>query len=520
LTPEQMVPVLTKHIPASGDRREDIWLEERYWGHRLWDQQSPWLVFLEFFSVAESAHHSGHLFNLERSLYPASYRPYARIHLRNILFNNEQQLQTIDETTSDSNAAWRTWLEWIERHSHGLDPDQRDFSYLKERFNSFHDFAKLVRALRSCTVEGHTNKRWSSRFLFPFGPAATYEDLKIVAEKPERDRINFGRTGELLYLMLSRSASRASLAEVFPLRVLDESNKWNHLVRQIQPPEATDDRRESKGKQTYLPYDTHPTFDVIADDWIALLDLRLPGFDVMPHLVTSGAFGILLYHLQTSAYLLNRDRKPDLICEIVAPRKGLVREQSVESFETNNALSVEAIDKLITNVESFDRWMEPGPAHEVLSRRREILKEEFSWDDEDAVTDPEDLLRRFREEAKGRHRRHFAHVHRSYGRGIGLVSRRGTNRFRYAPTDDFLKCLVFANVRKRTEFSEFLANLHARYGLVFGEREAATALDATDIDKKPFQANAQRLEHRLGSLGLLRRLSDACAFVENPYARA
>jgi hypothetical protein len=519
MTSEQMAPIQTQHVPAPGDRREDIWLEERYWGHRLWDQQSPWLVFLEFFSVAESAHRSGHLFDFEKSLYPAWYRPYARIHLRNILFNNEQQLQAIDEGTSDSNAAWRTWLEWIANHCHGLDPDQRDFSYLKARFNSFHDFAQLVRALRSCTVEGDTNKRWSSRFLFPFGPAATFEDLSIKPGATSREYINFGRTGELLYLMLSRSSSRATLAEAFPRRVLNDANKWNHLVRQMQPPSATEEL-PLRGKDTYLPYDQHATFDVIADDWIALLDLRLPGFDVVPHLVTSGAFGILLYHLQTSAYLLNRDRKPDLICEIVAPRKGLVREQSIESFESNSAMSVEAIDRLITNVEAFDRWMEAGPDHEVLARRREILKEEFSWDDEATVTDPEDLLRRFREEAKGRHRRHFAHVHRSYGRGIGLVSRRGTNRFRYAPNDDFLKYLVFANVRKRTEFSEFLANLHARYGLVFGEREAATALDATDIDKKPFQANAQRLEHRLGSLGLLRRLSDACAFVENPYARA
>jgi hypothetical protein len=53
--------------------------------------------------------------------------------------------------------------------------------------------------------------------------------------------------------------------------------------------------------------------------------------------------------------------------------------------------------------------------------------------------------------------------------------------------------------------------------LVFGDREAEQARIDREIDKKPFQANALRLEQRLSSLGLLKRLSDACAYVENPY---
>jgi hypothetical protein len=59
--------------------------------------------------------------------------------------------------------------------------------------------------------------------------------------------------------------------------------------------------------------------------------------------------------------------------------------------------------------------------------------------------------------------------------------------------------------------------LHNRYGLVFGDREAEEVLPKGDFDKKSFQANSRRLEQRLGSLGLLRRLSDGCAYVVNPY---
>ena len=101
----------------------------------------------------------------------------------------------------------------------------------------------------------------------------------------------------------------------------------------------------------------------------------------------------------------------------------------------------------------------------------------------------------------------------------GLVSRRGTNRLRYAPTDDLLKALIFANVPTRIEYGQFLARLYDRYGLIFGDREAYMELPSEDFDKRAFQANAKRLENRLKMLGMLRRLSDACAYVENPLRR-
>ena len=43
--------------------------------------------------------------------------------------------------------------------------------------------------------------------------------------------------------------------------------------------------------------------------------------------------------------------------------------------------------------------------------------------------------------------------------------------------------------------------------------------DHSDFEKKAFQTNSHRLEQRLASLGMLRRLSDACAYVQNPLAR-
>jgi hypothetical protein len=133
--------------------------------------------------------------------------------------------------------------------------------------------------------------------------------------------------------------------------------------------------------------------------------------------------------------------------------------------------------------------------------------------------DPDSLINDLRAIALDRHRRGVASVHRTYGAYIGLVSKRGTTKLRYAPNDAFFKTLVLANVNRRMELNEFLERLYERYGLVFGDREAEQVLTKDRFDKKAFQGNVRRLEQRLTSLGMLRRLSDACAYVENPYRR-
>lgn len=68
------------------------------------------------------------------------------------------------------------------------------------------------------------------------------------------------------------------------------------------------------------------------------------------------------------------------------------------------------------------------------------------------------------------------------------------------------------------EFQEFLAKLHQTYGFVIGDRQATELINSGDADRKDFETNAKRLERRLASIGLLKRLSDACAYVQNPFA--
>jgi hypothetical protein len=501
-------------LPPREDYPENsMWIDEQLWGHRLWDSESPWLLFLEFLNVAESSLRAGKLF--QNGDHPLLFRPHKRLHLRNILFNNEA-LSRIADRCPENNSAWNAWLEWMGTNAKGVVP--RDFAYLRRRFHSFQQFVALVGILRGSAVESEANKRWSSRFVFPFGPNALYEDLNITAAgKVSREYIYFGRTGELMYLMLCRSKRKDELASRFAV-LLSGQNQWNKLLALFQP--DGDEDLETRAN-SFLPYSSHPVFELLADDWLHVLSLELPGFDALPHLVTLGAFHVMLYQLRVSSALLSRPL--NFICEVVAPKKTLVRELSALNYQENSLLSQKAIEAYLSEITSTQRWQQASAQSSAFPACKAILEEQVRWpndpEDYEGCSEPDALVSELRRAALARHKQHVASVHRAYGRDVGLVSKRGTNRLRYAPTDILLKTLVLANVSVRMEYKEFLEALFDRYGFVFGEREAERVLDHEEFEKKAFQTNSERLEQRLSSLGMLRRLSDACAYVQNPLAR-
>jgi hypothetical protein len=491
-----------------------LWVDEQIWGHRLWDSQSPWLIFLEFLVMAEACHRKGGLLQ-ESGEQSFSYRPNQRMALRNILYNSEALVQ-ISERFKDSQTAWTKWLAAMEENAQGS--PTRDFSYLKSRFQSFHQFAALVLMLRSTTIEAGSNKRWSSRFVFPFGPHALYEDLSVSSGTPSREYIYFGLPGELLYQMLTRSRHADKLRPHLE-RAFETIDPCERLLARLQPDGADENHRRGN---SYLPYRHHPSFDALAADWLALFEMQLPRFDAYPHLAALAALHLLLYHLRVAAATAGRPT-PFFVCEVVAPRKTLVRELSFNSYINNNELPNRAVEAYVMSIANTAEWRQKAAEVGGFVFCREMLQNKYRWprdaDDYTGPADPEQILAELRRTAQARHRQHVANVHRSYGGGVGLVSRRGTNRFRYAPTDALLKALILANVKTRLEYSEFLALLFRRYGLVLGDIEAAQVLDPEDFDKKAFLANSERLERRLKALGMLRRLSDACAYVENPFGR-
>lgn len=503
---------LNKRLPALENVDSTMWIDEAIWGHMLYDEQPPWLIYLEFLNVFLDQHQKGQVFKEVNGFNRLKYWAAWRLELRNILFNNPKIAQ-IRALNSNDQSRWHEWHKTMSRAG-GI--DQPDFTYLENRFSSFDDFADIVEMLRCSGIETTTNKRWTSKYVFPYGRECVFEDLDHNART--NDRHFFRRTGELLYLMLCRTTFNEELISLLTNQAIVPNNIWNKISRLLQS--DTSLIKGAERANAFLPYESHPEYDEIAKDWLAVLKLGMPGYDAMPHLVSLAAFHLVQYQLRVARDVTGLRSPFKMVCEVVAPKKTLVREVSCELYQENNLLTNQAITAYLDDIERSEDWQFAKTQPGAFARCREILRTEVLWgDDYDGASNPDALFNELRISAKRRHQQHVASIHRNYGREIGLVSKRGTVKLRYAPNDDFLKSILFANVSKRMELNQFLSLLWERYALIFGDREAELVLSKDEFDKKAFQANARRLEQRLASLGLLKRLSDGCAYVINPYTR-
>jgi hypothetical protein len=503
----------------------NMWVDESIWGHRLYDEQTPWLCILEMLCILQSESSKGRAF-VENKPNDLKYEIYPRLYLRNILFNNPH-IEAIATEYFDDNERWQTWMDAIASNVGGI--SSPDFNYLKSRFESFKDFAEIVKFLQTSAIEGDSNKRWSSKFVFPYGPDCLYEDLRVTGDKVTNDRRFFGRTGELLYLMLCRSGHGAEiLSQLERKGIITGSysseyrgSKWNQLVLALQSPTDRDKPRSS-GSPPYLPYKELPEYERLADDWLNILQCDLPDYDALPHIVTITGIHLIIYLLNRAKVTLGESTPLRFVLEIVAPKKTPIRELASDEFQKNNNLSQQAIEYYIRSTAELPEWQTCLSSYSPIEDVIDLLQKRFAWsakeDDSDGSGSPTDLLNTLREKAVKRHQQHLGKFHGSWSREIGLSSSRGSRRNRYAPTDSLLRTLVLASVPVRMEFQEFLTKLHDKYGFIIGDRQAADLINSGDADREDFVANAERLERRLASIGLLKRLSDACAYVQNPFA--
>jgi hypothetical protein len=506
---------MIKRLPRPAAHKREVfdgafWVDEQIWGHRLYDEQTPWLTVLEFLSVFLSQPALTGRADLK-------YTPQRQLRLRNIVFNNPYFAEVIREPPLTDSEAWSSWAELMDR---GAALSDESFIGLRDSIPRFPDFVRVVEYLRRTSIEGNSNKRWSSKFVFPFGPSALYEDLRVKESSASNDRRFFARSGELLYLMLGRSARASELAALIKERFLgvgDPTHRIVHALQGIAEP-ASDSRPIG-----YLPYEALPDFDELTDDWLFLLRQPLPRFDFLPHLVSVTGLHLLKYFLGRARDQLGHGSGPVFVCEIVSPRRNSVREVAVQCFEQNQALPREAVERLIREVDQSTEWKKACADPEAIQACARVLEARFDWPDDSELESinahkPEDLINQLVQRALLRHRQHFGKIHGTWARHIGLSSRRGSQRVRYAPTDALIKALVFANVQTRMEFKLFLKRLHERYGIVIGEHQSGAYLSEGAADLEDFAENATRLEERLTSMGLMKRLSDACAYVQLPFS--
>lgn len=513
----EVLPRPTALDDGPGTRGPELWIDEAIWGHRLHDEQTPWLAFLEFLTVLDAENRAGRALAEPAGPNTLRYQPNRMLHLRNVLFNNPRLL-ALPKESPDEESRWAQWLEDMAVNADGLG-QRPNFGYVRSRFSNFEDFVATVQLMRSTAIEGDSNKRWSSKFVFPYGPSAFYEDLNVKPNSMTNDRRFFGRVGELVYLMLSRSGHAAELLEHLRPLVLSDDTAWNRLVRAFTP--RDDDDRPSRGN-SYLPYASLPEFATFAQDWLSVLRCRMPGYDGVPHLVDLLGLHVLLYKLRCAQRWIDPSVPVRLVLEVIAPKRTTIRDLASETYLENNHKSREAIDQYIRRmVDEAPEWQQALSSTDPFGEGARVMRSAVGWPDRDSyegAPNPQSLRTALGEAAMRRHAGHVGNVHARYAAEVGLASRRGTRRIRYAPNDQLLGTLVLAVVPRRMEFQQFLSILYERYGFVIGHRQAQSYIDAGQSDQKAFEDNARRLELRLVSLGLLRRLSDACAYVENPFA--
>src|SRR5882672_7956716 len=239
-------PIQPLPPPESFDQSSSMWVDEAIWGHRLYDEQLPWMVFLEFLNVYQFELDKGRAFEEPLGLNTLKYRAAHRLYLRNILFNNPHFPEILLTFPHDINR----WGEWSKRMKAATDLNQPQFDYLKDHFQSFDEFCEVVSLIRSTSLEVNSNKRWTSKFVFPYGKDCLYEDLDNNAKS--NDRRFFGRTGELLYLMLCRAKGRHDVREALKTRLRTVDSMWNAVVKRFQPEE--DGALDGYRANAFLPY--------------------------------------------------------------------------------------------------------------------------------------------------------------------------------------------------------------------------------------------------------------------------
>ncbi|GKO68973.1 hypothetical protein [Klebsiella variicola] len=487
-------------------------VDEHIWGHRLHDAQLPYLVFLEFLNVF--------LHNLESPFEVdedgcAEYIPQRQLVLRHILFNNPMVDVIASMKTADEDK-WSKWESQFLDTAVGLELDS--LKHLKESFYSFDDFYRAVDLLRSSAFEAKSNKRWSSKFVFPYGPDTLYEDLKVDSSgNCTNDRIFFGRSGELLYLMLSRATDAQKLANLIKVRLFDESAQLNRLAKAIQGPRQLSTTTKKTG---YLPAGHKARYEHMCHDWIAILSRDMPIDDAIEHLVTSIGLNLILYFIEQGKMTAGDTAPLELLCEIVSSNRTKVRALSSDSWQQNQAMSMRAIRTSIESIQHMPEWQTALVSSNPIESCAELTRAMFQWPTDETRFnnhEPKSLISELLESAEFRHVKHIGKIHSSWSRAIGLSSRRLSRRTRYAPSDRLLKTLVITVVQEPMEFTDFLSKLRERYGLIFGDVEGERFVKENLVDQEALSDNASRLESRLLGLGLLRRLSDACSFVENPF---
>lgn len=511
-------------------------IEKRIWGHRLYDEQTGIMVLLEFLCVLASRNFEEQVdeslsFN-EKNYWLREYKAPKRVLLRSLIFNNPY----IDEIFCNDHDVWDAWREKFcsDPNNKKVFPEKPDVNIekLKKIFGtnvssgeSFWGFKKVVQIIRQAGINVESGKRWTSRFIFPWGQNCLFLDL---SEKGETgDRRFFARTGELLFLMLSFATNRKKLSDLIKERLFNSGHNLDVICQEISSAGREEEMGEvpgSQGASCELPLEffekSRDRINILCDDLIVAFSLPIPAPDIVDHVSRIISLNLFCYYLEQSKFVLDKyrdvgtsDSKPIVIlCEALQKDNSSVRYVSKELFKAHSQMSSEAISAYYkansASVSSDETVEEAEEDEESQDSDDEELNEKKKYDSLPMILKS--------------HRHHWgAKLHRALAKDCGLASKLCTRGYRYAPSDDLIETLTAILIdRKRLLRQDFLRKLYERYYIVFGEEEFSNiTLENKRIcpDNAELKENRQRFQSRLQSLGRLVSLSDGFEFVLNSY---
>ena len=527
----------TVHLTDSHVDKKQIsmWVQEGIFGHRYIEEQKAFMLVLEVLSICRSLQidGSGVSYDTTRIFDHATSSeteheqfkiPILKMGaLRYILFQ-DSSLERISQVEKSGDERFEQWVEELNLGYKALvRNDEVDFRYLLKRFeNRFLDVLQAVRILRGLELDVMHNRRWTSRFLVPCGPHLQFVDVR---EDFSADRRFFGRGGEMVYLMLSRSSQAKTLAQELRTKFFDVQDPLDKIAEKLLPPVSPNLDIRDGGRVGYLPLRGHKSYDRMADDWLSILELpKLPTAQKLDPLFRMTALNLVRYFMDRSHEVSDSPVLDPMPLDLTGGTKSDLRDLSKSYLKRQRQSIEDAVETFIVKcLDSMPKWQQSN-RHSDLEQRSSLARaaicEGFNYQNKNyeiGSREPKAWRSEFIKLAKSRSRNSISTLIEPLGKQSGFVLARQRVGSWFAGSDEFIEALVLSGVTEPITISEFLNNLYERYRIVIGPREAGDAFERPPCDISSFEENLKAFERRLTGLGYVKRLSDDCAFVSNLY---
>lgn len=500
----------------------DMRVQEFIYGHRFVQEQEPFMIVLEALAVFAATPLGSVVPRPDAHEAFAYHLPHRR-KMRFLLFQDRHLEQVIEDGAIPDHEKWREWkdrvnAQFAEGYTLSVGQKHDAFAYLDGRFESdLRRVHQAVRLLKSRELDVMHNRRWTSRFLAVTGRDMICPDMREHRSGWSIDRRFFGRGGELVYLMLNRSRIAEDLRKLLDDRLLREADPMNLIAQALSDPGDTGAATTNIG---YLPHLQHQSYDRIAEDWHAVLTCdRLPDGHLFEPLFRVTGLNLLVYLAEQAQAETGAPRRIPIVADLTEGGNQQLREEAKVHLNLHRDAANRAVQAFIEReLADSEHWrmaqqnMDPGLAKRAI---RETFGYRKDIDIGGSTATPERYVEAFVAQATQREKNNANKYLLALAKGSGLVTSRPRIGSWFALDDGILVALVLVNKRRIVELREFVALLYQRYGLVIGPEEARDAFGRIHVER--YEANLAALEARLSRLSLTQRLSDDCAFVNNPY---